>query len=132
MALDPTAPARESTTLSFDEFWRWVLAHPNCILRAGTPEALLYDDDDLHWHFAAEGPELMVVQLIRGKRLMGELLLQPELVAYVHGYEGEHEGEFVFELISENERERAAAYFFVLSHDYDEPAPSGGPGRAVH
>ena len=36
-------------------FWNWLAAHPNCILRAGTPEAVLYDDEEFHWHFAAEG-----------------------------------------------------------------------------
>ncbi|MDX1384552.1 MAG: hypothetical protein R3190_12950, partial [Thermoanaerobaculia bacterium] len=118
MALDTTAGA--SPTLSFQNFWSWLVAHPNCILRAGTPETVIYDDDDLHWHFANAGPETMVVQLLRGKRLVGELLVQPEAVSYVQGYEGDHD-EFVFELISENERERASSYFFVLSHAYDDP-----------
>ena len=130
MATDTTVSA--TPTLPFDEFWAWLIAHPNCILRAGTAEAILYDDDDLHWHFAAEGPETMVVQLIRGKRLMGELLVQPEVVSYVQGYDGDHDEEFIFELITENERERASAYFFVLSHGYEDLAGEEPQGRAVH
>lgn len=131
MPFDPTAPELHATTLSFERFWSWLVGHPNCIVRAGTPDAILYDDDDLHWHFGSESPELRVVQLIRGKRLMGELLVQPDLVAYVQSYEGDHEEEFVFELVAENERERSAVYFFVLAHDFDEPGPTAH-GRAVH
>lgn len=118
------------TTLPFEKFWSWLLTHPNCILRAGTPEAILYDDDDLHWHIATEGPETCLVQLVRGKRLLGELLIGPEQVTYVQEMAGETEGEFVFELIAETETDRVSAYFFVLSHGYeDQEAVS--PGR-VH
>src|ERR671935_111677 len=31
-----------AATLSFGAFWTWLQAHPNCILRAGTPEVVLY------------------------------------------------------------------------------------------
>ena len=118
-------------TLSFDDFWKWLVLHPNCILRAGSPDAVLYDDQDFHWHFATEGADLALVQVIRGKRLIGELLVQPEPVAYVQTFEGDHEDEHIFELISENEKDRYAAYFFVLSHGFDE---DGFPptARAVH
>ena len=27
-----------TNVLSFDNFWRWLQGHPNCILRAGTGE----------------------------------------------------------------------------------------------
>lgn len=118
-----------NVTLGFEEFWGWLQAHPNCIIRAGTPEAILYDDEDLHWHFTAEGPETFVVQLIRGKRLLGELLLIPSEVTYVQGLPGE-EQEHLFELVSEAEDERMVAYHFVLAHGYDEAAVP--PGRAVH
>ena len=130
MAIEEQATI-SSPTLSFQIFWDWLLAHPNCILRAGTPDSILYDDEDLHWHFAAEGAETLVVQVIRGKRLMGELLIQPERVAYVQGLEGDQEAEHIFELISETASERIAAYFFVLTHGFDEQSfpPTG---RAVH
>ena len=35
-----------ATTISFDTFWRWLGGHVNCILRAGTPEAVLFDHED--------------------------------------------------------------------------------------
>ena len=124
-----TTMEHAATTLPFEGFFTWLQSHPNCILRAGTPEAVLYDDDDLHWHFAAEGSDTMVVQLLRGKQLVGELLVSPGDVAYVQGVAGEDD-EFVFELISETETDRVAAYYFVLSHGYD--AQNTSSGRAVH
>ena len=119
-------------TLPFDAFWNWLIIHPNCILRAGTPEAVLYDDDDLHWHFTSEEAATLLVQVLRGKRLIGELMVDPEQVTYVQGVAGQHEDEHVFELIEETETDRIAAYFFVLVHGYeDEDQLSFTPGR-VH
>jgi hypothetical protein len=120
-----------ATTLSFETFWTWIQAHPNCILRAGTPEAVVYDDDDLHWHFTAEGSDTLVVQIIRGKDLVGEILVVHAEITYVQGVAGEEEDEYVFELISETENDRVAAYHFVLSHGYDAGVRVA-PGRAVH
>jgi len=120
-----------AATLAFDAFWNWLQAHPNCIVRAGTPESVLYDDEELHWHFTAEGPDTLVVQVLRGKRLVGEVLVAPADVAYVQAVAGEEEDEYVFELITETETDRVAAYYFVLSHAY-EPQEHPGGGRAVH
>jgi hypothetical protein len=117
-------------TLPFDTFWSWLLLHPNCILRAGTTDAVLFDDEDLHWHFAADGA-LLFVQVIRGKRLLGEIVVETERIAFVQALGEEREGEFLFELTSESESERSAAYFFVLSHGYDAE-DSRGPEHAVH
>ena len=119
-----------AATLPFEPFWTWLQAHPNCIIRAGTPEAVLYDDEDLHWHFTVEGSETIVVQVLRGKRLVGELLIGPGDVAYVQAVAGD-EDEYVFELITETETDRIAAHYFVLSHAY-EPQDHPGSGRAVH
>ena len=112
-------------TLPFETFWSWLVTHPNCVLRAGTPETVLYDDEDLHWHFAVEAPPeagdspWLLVQLIRGKRLMGELFLAAEQIGYVQGSAGDQEGEYVFELVQEAEAEPVVSYFFVLAHGYD-------------
>jgi hypothetical protein len=111
------------STLTFESFWGWLIRHPNCIYRAGTPEAALFDDDDLHWHFAAEGPSFYV-QVMRGKRLMGELLIEPERVSYVEALGEEREGEYVFQLVRDAEGERFALYYFVLSHGFDEAEPA--------
>jgi len=109
----------DAIPVPFEEFLTWVVTHPNCILRAGTPEVVIFDDDDLHWHFAAHEDGTPVVQVLRGKRLIGELFLIPDQVTYVQGSAGEQDGEYVFELIAENEDERVAAYFFVMVHGFD-------------
>ena len=111
--------AELSPTLEVDDFWSWLATHPNCILRAGTATTVLYDEDDLHWQLSSDDPETFLVQVIRGKRLVGEILIAREPVAYVQSSEGEQEGEFVFELVVENEAEHASAYFFVVAHGYD-------------
>ena len=121
----------EPVTLSFQTFWSWLLGHPSCIIRAGTTESVLYDDDDLHWHFAGEDPATEVVQVLHGKRLVGEIFVRPEQVTYVQGALGDAEGEYLFELIAETERDRFAAYFFVLAHGYGEESEAV-PHARVH
>jgi hypothetical protein len=118
------------TTIPFEAFWRWLQAHPNCIIRAGTPEAVLFDDDDLHWHFGTEEDGAFLVQLLRGKKVQGELVLQPGEIAYVECQPGDPE-EFIFECITETPEARLASYHFVLSHGYDNEEPIS-PGRFVH
>jgi len=131
MPVETEAREHDSPTLAFDEFWRWLILHPNCIMRAGTADCVLYDDEDLHWHFASEGAETFLCQLIRGKRLLGEMVIKSETISYVQGYRGDHDDEFVFEMIAEAEEDRTALYFFVLSHAFDAPEPPT-TGRAVH
>jgi len=110
-------------TLSFDAFWTWLQSHLNCIQRIATPDAVIFDDDDLHWYL---GPldNAQVAQVIRGKRLMGEVLIDPERVTYVQSLGEERSGEFVFEAVSETETERVAAYSFVLTHSLDVESDS--------
>lgn len=111
--------ADDLPTMSFASFWAWVANHPDCILRAGTPEAVLYDDEDLHWTFLQEESETLVVQVLRGKLLVGELLIAPDQISYVLASRGERDDEYVFELITETESENFASYFFVMVHGYD-------------
>ena len=118
-------------TMPFDTFWKWLHAHPNCILRAGTPEAVLYDDEDLHWHLATENPQTLLVQVLRGKRLLGEIALDPEQITYVQAVPVERRDEHVFELMVDNETERFAAYFFTLVHEFEDEEGGFSPGR-VH
>ncbi|PWB68798.1 MAG: hypothetical protein C3F15_15925, partial [Holophagae bacterium] len=68
-------PVEQNITMPFDEFWSWLLTHPNCILRAGTPDSVLYDDDDLHWHLEEDPDRNPSVQLVRGKHVLAELVL---------------------------------------------------------
>ena len=121
------------STLDFEAFWEWLVQHPNCILRVNTPDAAIYDDEDLHW-FLGPTDGVLVVQVIRGKRLYGEILIDPDRVTYVQEVGEEREGEWIFELISELPTDRIAAYVFVLTHGLDESqSGEGSPhGPAVH
>lgn len=122
-----TAIPNETPTLTFEEFWDWVTRHPNCILRAGTQDTVIYDDEDYHWHFAVEGADTPIAQVIRGKRMVAEILIARERIAYVQGVPGDVEGEHLFDLVEESESERITAYFFVVSHPYEtqDSAPTG-------
>lgn len=119
------------TTYPFQVFWAWLMRHPNCILRAGTAEAVLYDDDDFHWHFASEGTGLYV-QVIRGKILIGEIGIDSEGVSYVQYVGEDPETEHTFEVVVEDEAKSAASHFFVLSHGFDEDDEGPPRERAVH
>ncbi len=121
-------PAKTSVafTLPFTKFWTWLGQHPNCILRAGTPEVVLFDDDDLHWHFTTDDDGTLLVQLVRGKKLLAELAIAPQEVTWVQVEPGEGE-EVRFELQGEGDDAGVAAYHFVMSHGYDEE--DAGDGR---
>lgn len=132
MSSDSALPD-ETPTLSFQEFWDWVIRHPNCILRAGTQDTVVYDDEDYHWHFAIEAPDTPLVQVIRGKRLVAEILIARDRIAYVQGATGDLEGEHLFDLVIDDEAGRVTAYFFVLSHAYEVPdVELSGGVHSVH
>jgi hypothetical protein len=112
--------AAVATTLSFEKFWTWLAGHANCIVRAGTPEAVLLDHDDFHWTLITEDDHTLVVQLARAKDLVGEILVFPAEIAYVQVEQAEAEGEWLFECIVESEKAREVAYHFVMAHEYED------------
>lgn len=112
--------ATVATTLTFEKFWQWLGGHANCILRAGTPEAVLLDHEDFHWTLVTEADGTLVVQLSRAKELVGEVVVFPSEIAYVQAEAGEAEGEWLFECVVENEKAREVAYHFVMAHEYDD------------
>jgi hypothetical protein len=120
----------ESVVLTFEKFWHWLQGHPNCVLAAGTSEVVLYDQEDFHWHFGKEADGTLLVQVLRGKELVGELLLAAGDVTHVEGV-AKSEDEFVFECIAEGSEGAMPAYQFTLSHGYD-PEESPPQGRWVH
>jgi len=114
------------STFTFDRFWRWLKRHPNCILRAGTPESYLYDHEELHWHLEEDEDRTPTVQLIRGKQLLGEIVIESRDVLYVQAVpdpDGE-EGQFLFELVGGGD-EAVALYHFALAHPFEEGAAHG-------
>ncbi len=123
----PTPVQRSPATIDLDTFWKWLVLHPNCVVRAGSADALICDDEDFHWQFVSENNSLLIAQLVFGKRLVGEILIDRDRVAYVQVLQGEQDNEHVFELICETERERTAAWVFVMSHGMDDE-----PGEPAH
>ena len=106
-------------SLTLQDFWPWLGDHCNCILRAGTPDSILYDDDDFHWRFTQENPRTLLVQLVRGKRLIGEVFIEPELVSSVRMTPGEKD-EVIFDLMAEDDGQEQVLYYFVMAHGLDE------------
>ena len=115
----------ESQNLSFEQFWAWMQTHANCIVRAGTPEAVVFDDEDFHWVFGVEDENTYVVQIMRGKRIAVEIILRPSDVGFVHTEPGEHD-EHIFQLVSAEARE--PIYQFVFCHPFEE----GGGAHTTH
>jgi len=121
----PSSSRAESlpVTLPFEKFWAWLQGHSNCIVRAGTPDVVLFDHDDYHWHLAADHDDnVLLVQLVRGKDLVGELVILASDIGYVQCESAEGE-EFVFECVVETEAAREVAYHFVLTHSYEDEQP---------
>jgi hypothetical protein len=112
-------PETAAFTMPFEKFWSWLSHHSNCIVRAGTPEVLLFDHEEYHWHLAAEEDGLLLVQLVRGKELIAEMVVLITEISYVQVEPGEGE-ECSFECVVESEAAREVAYHFVLAHGYDE------------
>jgi hypothetical protein len=119
------APDSTSQTLAFDKFWNWLQAHRNCIVRVGTPYSVLMDHEDFHWEILAEDADTQILQLVRGKELVGEVIVLAAEIAYVHCPASDTE-EQIFECVVETADAREVAYHFVIAHGYDEePSTSG-------
>ncbi len=109
-------------TLEFERFWRWMKRHIHCIVRAGTPDAYLYDQEDLHWHLDEDDDRTPVVQLMRGKELIAEVVLDAPDILFVQVMpdpDGE-QGQFLFEVIGGGADNPQPVYHFVLTHGLDE------------
>ncbi|MHB8420440.1 MAG: hypothetical protein ACYDCL_20395 [Myxococcales bacterium] len=111
------------TSLAFDRFWRWLREHPNCILEAGTPECDLFDHDDLHWQLGDDEDHGQYVQLVCGKRTVGELLIDSRDVLFVQGRPDATEdepGRHLFELIGGSPEEPYPLYRFLVAHGIED------------
>ncbi|MBI5545734.1 MAG: hypothetical protein HY901_17740 [Deltaproteobacteria bacterium] len=111
------------THLPFDRFWRWVKDHPNCVLEAGSAGASVFDFEDFHWGFVQEEEGRVLVQAIRGKSLVAELVIDPSEVTYVQASpdaEGADRGQWIFEAMSGKGQEEFVVAYFVLAHGLDD------------
>jgi len=131
MATSSSSTSNSPITLPFEKFWSWLTIHANCILRVGTQDAVLFDHEDYHWNLAADDEQTLIVQLVRGKELVGEILLLASDIAYVQGEAGEND-EHLFECIVESMASREIAYHFVIAHGYDEGDMNVSSRRWTH
>lgn len=118
------APENSNITLPFEKFWGWLQAHRNCIVRAGTPEAILFDHEEYHWDILSEDDATHVLQLVKGKELVAELVVIASDVAFVQGSATDAQ-EHVFECIVETPSSRDVAYHFVMAHRYEDEQTGG-------
>jgi len=123
---------QSGATVTFDRFWRWLKQHANCILRAGTHEVWLYDHDDLHWHLDEDQDRNPTVQLVRGKDVLSEMVLDVRDTLFVQATreEGAEEGQFLFEVVGGGRDEPYAVYHFLVAHGLDDPGTH--PGSLKH
>lgn len=113
------APDSSSITLPFDQFWAWLKSHRNCIVRAGTPYSVLMDHEDYHWDVLTEEDDTQILQLVRGKDLVGEIIVLAAEIAYVHCPVVETE-EQLFECVVETPQAREVVYHFTMAHSFDD------------
>lgn len=118
-----TSTSSTQSTITFEKFWRWVLEHPNCILRAGSTDTVLFDHDAFHWDFFEEEEGNYVVQLMFGKSLVGEMVIERGAVVYVQGsidVEEAQRGYWLFEVVCGTNDDNQAEYHFLFSHGLDQ------------
>ena len=118
---------QSGTTVPFEQFWRWLKHHANCILRAGTTDVWFYDQEAFHWHLEEDDDRNPVVQVYQGKAMIAELLIDARTVLFVQATpdtEGEA-GQFLFELVGGPQEEPAAVYHFLLAHAFEDEQKHG-------
>lgn len=116
------------TTLPFDRFWRWLKQHVNCIVRAGTVDTYLHDQEAFHWHLDEDADRNPVVQLVWGKLTVAEMALDLRDVLYVEATPAEdgEAGQFLFELVGGSKEEPFAVYHFLMAHGFEEEVTHQG------
>jgi hypothetical protein len=116
----------EGNALTMDAFWKWLKEHANCVIQASTAEAHLYDQEDLHWHIAEEQDRTQVVQLIRGKQILAEILMDPREVLYIQSSPDASQPErFVFEVIAGSKDDTFVLCSFLMAHGFEDKGRHG-------
>lgn len=121
-----SSPPASSSPLTFDQFWRWLAEHRDCVVRAGSEDIMLFDHDLAHWDFFEESDGRAIVQCIIGKTLAGELVLERSEILFVQSSpnsEDPQSGEWFFECQGGPRDDSYPLYVFVMSHGM-EGSPS--------
>lgn len=109
----------DSRALTLEQFWSWAAIHYNCILRAGNDSCLVFDHPYIHWHLARE-EGLLFIQAIRGKDLLAEFAIDPNIVIYVESNPQPEEEQVIFDLVARVNGEPLSIFHFLMAHGYDE------------
>lgn len=114
-----TASSKTSGPLTFDAFWRWIQEHHNCLLRVGSNDVMLMDNELLHWDFFEEEDGRAVVQAIVGKSLVGEVIIDRNEVLLVQAspdLEQPGSQAWNFECMGGNGEDNFPLFSFLMTH----------------
>ena len=108
--------------VSFERFWRWLKAHPNCILQAGTADLVVFDHELGHWSVTEDEANTPILQFILGKALVSEPVLETHNILFVQASLDPEipEDQVVFELMVGTADENHARYHVRMAHGMDE------------
>jgi len=118
-------PSSTAAPLTFDSFWRWLAEHRNCVLRVGSNDVVLMDNELLHWDFFDEDDGRAVVQAIIGKSLVGEVIIERSEILFVQAsldLESPGSQAWNFELIGGPKDESFPLFSFLLTHGMEGAA----------
>jgi hypothetical protein len=117
----------QQETQTLERFWRWLKDHADCILRANTATAYLYDQEDLHWNLVEEEDGKRVIQLKRGKQFIGELVLDPAEALFVQSAPDTSQPDhFVFDVIGGSRDDADPVLTLILAHGPDRAGEGSG------
>ncbi len=118
-----STPLNQDKTLTFQAFWAWLKEHANCVVAASWEGGSLFDHDAFHWLFLEEDERQMVLQLVIGKTLVGELIFDGQLideVQVVPDPDGVERGQCIAEFLSAPSSGRETLGHVVLAHSIDQ------------
>ncbi len=91
---------------------------------------LIFDHDEYHWYMFIDKNGAHVVQLVRGKLLVAEMVVLGGEVVYVFAHSNAHD-EHVFDCMVATPEGTEIAYHFVLAHAFESEADDEAP-RLTH
>jgi hypothetical protein len=118
-----SAPQPTPAPLTFDAFWKWLSEHRNCVVRAGSADAMLFDHDLCHWEFLEEEDGRAVIQQFMGKALLGEVVIERSDVLFVQAspdMEEPGQGQWSFECLGGPREDSYPLYSFVMTHGLEQ------------
>ncbi len=109
----------DTAAMSLEQFWSWASMHYNCIIRAGNESCLAFDQPYIHWHLARE-EGMLFVQLLRGKDLILEFVIDPTMVLYVEATPQTEDEQVLFDLVGNIQGEPLSIFHFLMAHGYED------------